>query len=73
MRTPRRTLTAVALALAAAGSTAAAAPGRPEPYRAPTALPTLTGTSSLNARYAAVERNMRTAWKKRSSSGNWGL
>ncbi|WP_395106161.1 alpha/beta hydrolase [Actinomadura sp. SCN-SB] len=60
MRTARRTIATAALAAAAAGSTAAAAPARPAPYRAPEAVPALTAPA-LTSRYAAVERNIRTA------------
>jgi Alpha/beta hydrolase len=42
-------------------SSTAAAPNRIEPYQAPAAVPALSGPASLDARFAAVERNIRSA------------
>jgi hypothetical protein len=57
-----RTMVPAFIVLAMAGTTAAT-PGRPTPYEAPApaAVPALVSPSSLNARFGAVERNIRTA------------
>ncbi|GAA2414122.1 alpha/beta hydrolase family protein [Actinomadura vinacea] len=61
MRTVHRRTVATLMAMAAVATTAAV-PGRPEPYAAPGAVPALSGASSLAARFAAAEREIRRAY-----------